>query len=118
MRYINLIFLFCISSNVLAASWIEAGDAIYVDVNSIKKNKGLVFYSSLENMTTMGLNSVVVTNEANCTEQKVTELDILYYGQPMGEGELVEKKTLNNLKSLEPNTKKYHAMKFACEKAK
>ena len=118
MRFINLIFLFCISSNALAASWIEAGDAIYVDVNSIKKNKGLVFYSSLENMTTMGINSVVVTNEANCTEQKVTELDILYYGQPMGEGELIEKKTLNNLKSIEPNTKKYHAMKFACEKAK
>ncbi len=118
MRYINLIFLFFITSNALAASWIEAGDTIYVDVNSIKKNKGLVFYSSLENMTTMGLNSVVVTNEANCTEQKITELTILYYGQPMGQGELVEKKTLNNVKSLEPNTKKYHAMKFACEKAK
>ena len=43
MRFINLIFLFCISSNALAASWIEAGDAIYVDVNSIKKDKGLVF---------------------------------------------------------------------------
>ena len=118
MRYVTLIFLVCISSNVLSASWIEAGDAIYVDVNSIKKNKGLVFYSSLENMTTMGLNSVVVTNEANCTEQKVTELNILYYGQPMARGELVEKKRLNNIKSLQPNTKKYKAMKFACEKAK
>ena len=118
MRYINLIYLFCISSNVLAASWIEAGEAIYVDVNSIKKNKGIVFYSSLENMTTMGLNSVVVTNEANCAKLKVTELNILYYGQPMGQGELVEKKTLNNINSLEPNTKKYHAMKFACQMAK
>ena len=66
-------------------------------------------------MTTMGLNSVVVTNEANCAERKVTELNILYYGQPMGQGELVEK-TLNNIKSLEPNTKKYHAMKFACKR--
>ncbi|GIR49225.1 MAG: hypothetical protein CM15mP58_13220 [Burkholderiaceae bacterium] len=115
MRYLNLIFLVCISSNVLSASWIEAGDAIYVDVNSIKKDQGLVFYSSLENMTTMGLNSVVVTNEANCAERKVTELNILYYGQPMGQGELVEK-TLNNIKSLEPNMKKYHAMKFACQR--
>ena len=118
MRYLNLIFLVCISSNVLSASWIEAGDAIYVDVNSIKKDKGLVFYSSLENMTTMGLNSVVVTNEANCAKRQVKELNILYYGQPMGQGELVEKKTLHNTKSLEPNTKKYHAMKFACQKAK
>ena len=118
MRYVTLIFLVCISSNVLSANWIEAGDAIYVDVNSIKKNKGLVFYSSLENMTTMGLNSVVVTNEANCREQKVTELDVLYYSQPMGQGELVEKKTSNNEKSLEPNTKEYHVMKFACERAK
>ena len=118
MRFINLIFLFCISSNTLATSWIEAGDAIYVDVNSIQKNKGLVFYSSLENMTTMGLNSVVVTNEANCANRIVTELNILYYGQPMGQGELVEKKTLNNVKSLKPNTNKYQAMKFACQKAK
>ena len=105
MRFVNLIFICCISSNALSASWIEAGDAIYVDVNSIKKDKGLVFYSSLENMTTMGLNSVVVTNEANCAERKVTELNILYYGQPMAQGELVEKKTLTNIKSLEPNTK-------------
>ena len=118
MRYLNLIFVFYVSSNALSASWIEAGVAIYVDVNSIKKDKGLVFYSSLENMTTMGLNSVVVTNEANCAERKVTELNILYFGQPMGRGELVEKKTLNNTKSLDPNTKKYHAMKFACQKAK
>ena len=118
MRYVNLIFLFCISSNALSANWIEAGDAIYVDINSIKKDKGLVSYSSLENMTTMGLNSVVVTNEANCAKRKVTELNILYYGQPMGQGELVEKRTLNNTKSLEPNTKKYYAMKFACQKAK
>ena len=118
MRYLNLIFLVCISSNVLSASWIEAGDAIYVDVNSIKKDKGLVFYSSLENMTTMGLNSVVVTNKANCAEQKVTQLNILYYGQPMGQGELVEKKTLHNIRSLEPNSNEYHAMKFACQNAK
>ena len=27
-------------------------------------------------------------------------------------------KTLNNIKSIEPNTKKYYAMKFACQKAK
>ena len=117
MRYVNLIFLFCISSNALSANWIEAGDAIYVDINSIKKDKGLVSYSSLENMTTMGLNSVVVINEANCAKRKVTELNVLYYGQPMGRG-TCRKKTLNNIKSLEPNTKKYHAMKFACQKAK
>ena len=66
----------------------------------------------------MGLNSVVITNEANCAERKVAELNILYYGQPMGQGELVEKKDLNKLMSLEPNTNKYHAMKFACKRAK
>ena len=116
MRYANLIFLFCISSNALSANWIEAGDAIYVDINSIKKDKGLVSYSSLENMTTMGLNSVVVTNEANCAERKVTELNILYYGQPMGQGELVERnfKQCNLLNQI----LKIPAMKFACQKAK
>ena len=91
MRYANLIFLFCISSNALSANWIEAGDAIYVDINSIKKDKGLVSYSSLENMTTMGLNSVVVTNEANCANRKVTELNILYYGNPVVRGNLSKK---------------------------
>ena len=70
MRYLNLIFLVCISSNALSASWIEAGDAIYVDVNSIKKDEGLVFYSSLENMTTMGLNSVVVTTKLTVQNKK------------------------------------------------
>ena len=118
MRYINLIFLLFVSSTALSAKWIEAGEAIYVNVNSIKKDKGLVFYSSLKNMTTMGLNSVVVTSEANCEEQKVTVLTISYYGQPMGKGELVEKKVLNSIKSLEPNTSEYKAMKFACEKSK
>ena len=98
MRYINLIFLFCISSNALAASWIEAGDAIYVDVNSIKKNKGLVFYSSLENMTTMGLNSVVVTNEANCAERKVTELEYFVLWPTHGPGGTCRKKNFKQYK--------------------
>ena len=39
MRFINLIFLFYFLKRI--ASWIEAGDTIYVDVNSVKKTKDL-----------------------------------------------------------------------------
>ena len=114
MPYIKLIVLFCFSSTALCANWVEAGGDIYVDVESIRKHRGVVSYSSLENMTTMGLNSMVIMNEANCSEAKVTELNIWYYGQPMGRGELVEKKVSNKIKLLEQNTKEYLAMKFAC----
>ena len=117
ISFIKIVSIICFSSTALSANWIKAGEAIYIDGDSIKKNHGSVSYSSLRNMTTMGLNSIIVLNKANCDEGKVTELNIYYYGQPMGQGELVEKKVANKRKQLMPNTNEYAAMKFACELA-
>ena len=117
MPFIKLLILVSISSATLSADWVEADKNIYVDIETIRKNNGIVSYKSLRNMTTMGLNSVVLVNHASCGENKVTELNILYYGQPMGEGDLVEEKVSNKIKSVKPNTSKYKVMKFACDRA-
>jgi len=94
---------------------VRASDTVYVDANSIKKKQGIVSYSSLANMTTMGLNSVVTFYKANCQEKIVTETKSVYYGQPMGKGELIQEETLNRSVSPKPNSTEYAAMKFACD---
>ena len=100
-----------------ASKWIEIGDSkagVFIDLESIKKSTGFLFYSSLENMTSMGLNSVIVRTKADCSKKMVIESIASYYGQPMGKGDLIEEETLISIESPGPESKSFAVMKFAC----
>ena len=115
----SLIVLLFFCTNVFANKWIKATDVedpIYVDVKGIKKNSEFVFYTSLSDTPLMGVNSVIVKNKVDCKKKKVIELNVAYYGQPMGKGPPVKEE--NNLKKEvfpKPLTTKYKVMKFACD---
>ena len=100
-----------------ASNWVEidySKDGVFIDLESIKKSTNFLFYSSLENMTSMGLNSVIVRTKANCAKKMVVESIANYYGQPMGKGDLIEEKTLIGIESPDPESKSFAVMKFAC----
>ena len=113
-----LMFCFLLFTyNTHASNWVEIGysqDGVFVDLESIKKNTNFLFYSSLENMTSMGLNSVIVRTKANCAKKMIIESIASYYGQPMGKGDLIEEETLTGIESLDPESKGFAVMKFAC----
>ncbi len=105
--------------NAYATKWVKVVDveeAIYIDAKSIKKNGVFVFYTSLANTPLMGVNSVIVRNKVDCEKEKVIELNVAYYGQPMGRGTPVkEEKNINNEVFPEPLTNTHNTMKFACD---
>ena len=121
-KLLLLLTLICFSVNVFAITWIEiieAKDTIYVDGDSIIQDRDFVFYSSLANTSSMGLNSVIIKNKVDCVEGKVIQLNVTYYGQPMGLGISYEEE--NIIKEgihPKPNSTLHTAMKFACERAK
>ena len=113
--FISCFLLFTYSTH--ASNWVEVNhskDAFFIDLDSIKKSSNFLFYSSLENMTSMGLNSVIVKTKANCAKRMVIESIASYYGQPMGKGDLIEEETLSDIGSPDPESKSFAVMKFAC----
>ena len=100
-----------------ASNWVEIGyskDSVFIDLESIKKSTNFLFYSSLENMTSMGLNSVIIRTKANCEKKMIIESIASYYGQPMGKGDLIEEESLIDIESPGPESKSFAVMKFAC----
>lgn len=113
-----LIFCFLLFPyNIYASNWFEISHSkggVFIDLESVKKSSGFLLYSSLENMTSMGLNSVIFQTKADCTKGKIIESIANYYGQPMGRGDLIEVKTLRDIGSPEPESKSFATMKYAC----
>ena len=112
----SFLFFFCILG--YATKWtkiVDTGQTIYIDLSSIKKNNDYVFYSSLQNMASMGLNSVVIDNKADCIEESIVEFNVTFYDQTMGRGIPYEEEIdVEEIVYLKPNTTKYKLMKFAC----
>ena len=117
MKRLITFFLFYVSTHAHCANWTEAGKGIFVDIDSITSIQEYVSYMSLENMTTMGLNSVVIRNKADCSAEKITQIKAFYYGQPMGQGELVDEKTITKDIVAKQNSPAYVAMRFVCKQA-
>jgi hypothetical protein len=121
-KKILILVLLCFSIKTYAVKWVEVaeiGDTIYVDIESINKNRGFVFYSSLSNIASMGLNSVIIKNKADCEDNIIIELNTTFFGQSMGRGiSYEEDSTVKEEIHPRPNTTKYEVMKFACGVAK
>ena len=117
MKNLLMFYILLFAYSTYASSWVDINhskDSVFVDLESIEKSNNFLSYSSLENMTSMGLNSVVVRTKANCATRKVIESVASYYGQPMGKGDLIEEETLRDIGSLDPESKSFAIMKFAC----
>ena len=73
MKYSLFIISICLSAKALTSSWVEVSgptDSVYIDIDNITKDRGFVFYSSMSNMSSMGLNSVITKIKADCNEKK------------------------------------------------
>ena len=117
MKNLFMFYFLLFTYSTHASNWVEidhSKDGVFIDLESIKKSTNFLFYSSLENMTSMGLNSVIVRTKANCATRKVIESVASYYGQPMGKGDLIEEKTLSDIGSPDPESKSFAIMKFVC----
>ena len=117
MKNLFMFYFLLFTYSTHASNWVEidhSKDGVFIDLESIKKSTNFLFYSSLENMTSMGLNSVIVRTKANCATRTVIESVASYYGQPMGKGDLIEEETLRDIGSLDPESKSFAIMKFAC----
>ena len=121
MKNLLMFYILLFAYSTYASSWVEidhSKDGVFVDLESIEKSTNFLFYSSLENMTSMGLNSVIVRTKANCATRTVIESVASYYGQPMGKGDLIEEETLSDTGSPDPESKSFAIMKFACSYGK
>ena len=67
MRKFLVIILLCSSCKSYALTWVGIDDTEvqitnYLDIDSVKKGGEFVFYTRLENVASMGLNSIVIRN--------------------------------------------------------
>ena len=122
MKNFSVIFFVCLSTKVLASNWVEVvgtADSSYIDVDNITKDSGYVFYSSMSNMSSMGLNSVIIESKADCSKKKVIELTKTFYGQTMGRGIKYEEENSEKTEFYPENGSTEHRiMKFACQHLK
>ena len=119
---LTVIYFLIFTQNTFAFEWVKvvgAEDAVYIDITSIKNDRKFVFYKSLNDTPSMGVNSMIFTNKADCIQKKIIELKIDYFGQPMGKGAVI-KEEKNIKKEINPkaNTSKYKELKFVCNQKK
>ena len=99
----------------------EQGNSFYVDINSIKKHNGFVYYWELTDYLEPleGIaNSSIVKYKVDCGEEKRTWLNDTYYSQSKGRGRIVEDNSNNIIDYPKPKEVRYTVMKFACNNAR
>ena len=127
MKKLLLLTLLCFSINGFAYNWKKVGESRwgdwYVDVDSIKKRNGFVYYWTLIDYfepIEKNINSGITKFKVDCVEEKLTFLNATTYTQSMGKGRIVYEDnysfTLPSF-ALSPKNDTYQ-MKFACDNAK
>ena len=126
MKVILLTTLLLFSINGFAFNWkkvveSKSGDIYHVDVDSIKKHNGLVYYwmlvDYLEPIHSVA-NSIISKWKVDCVEEKETFMNSTWYSQSMGKGKIIYEDTPNKIEYPNPNTVDYIVMKFACNNAR
>ena len=126
MKTIFFSILILFSVNGFAFNWKKViantvGDSYYVDINSIKKRNGLVYYWELGDYLeplTGGANSSIFKYKVNCVEEKVTLLNLTLYSQSMGKGRIIGEDSPNKIEYPKPKEVGYIVMKFVCDHTK
>jgi len=135
IRYCLFSIILLISHSINASNWQEFGvDSNgyihYVDIDNIDEGNGVIYYWSLVDFsekTNLGTRSNVNKYKADCAEEKQTWLSYAYFSESMGKGKKITKlvpvwnhygSTLNEIRSLAPNSIEYRLMRFVCGKSK
>ena len=111
---------FCI--NGFSINWKKvivdrSGDSYYVDVDNIKEQNGLLYYSRLEDYLEPrnGEYSFIRKFKVDCTKGKRIWLSDTFYNQPMGRGKITGKINPKKISYPKPNSIGYIVMKFSCD---
>ena len=130
-----LLFIFLYSSySAFADKWHKIshdndGMTYYVDVDTIKKEDNFVYYRNLIDFsepTKTGILSNIHTFKVDCVREKQIWLSNTFYSQSMATGKIITNgvpvwnhygSTLNEIRSLTPNSIEHTIMKFICDKA-
>ena len=111
---------FCI--NGFSINWKKvivdrSGDSYYVDVDNIKEQNGLLYYSRLEDYLEPrnGDYSFIRKFKVDCTKGKRIWLSDTFYNQPMGRGKITGKINPRKISYPKPNSIGYIVMKFSCD---
>ena len=125
MKQLIFIFFLFISINGFAVKWEKLtdgydGNSTYIDIDNIKKNKGRVYYHSLIDFLKPKKDSfsVVSSYKVDCGEEQMTWLSTTYYTQPMGEGEIISKPTVQQIRFPQLDTNARKELVFVCKFAK
>ena len=104
------------------------GHIHYVDMDNIEEGNGVIYYWSLMDFletTTLGTRSNVSKYKVDCIDEKQTWLSYAYFSESMGKGKKITSlvpvwnhygSTLNEIRSLTPNSIEYRLMRFVCGK--
>ena len=95
----------------------RSGDSYYVDVDNIKKQNGLLYYSRLEDYLRPrnGDYSFIRKFKVDCTKGKRTWLSDTFYNQSMGRGQITREINLKKVSYPKPNSIGFIVMKFSCD---
>ena len=129
-----LLFIsFLLSFSSFASNWQEFGKDSnghihYVDMDNIEKANDVIYYWSLMDFlekTNLGTRSNVSKYKVDCADEKQTWLNSAYFSESMGKGKKITSlvpvwnhygSTLNEIRSLTPNSIEHRLMRFVCGK--
>ena len=132
MKNCFLFIIFLLSFSAHANNWQEFGKDSnghihYVDMDNIEEGDGVIYYWSLMDfleITTLGTRSNVSKYKVDCAYEKQTWLSYAYFSESMGKGKKITKlvpvwnhygSTLNEIRSLTPDSIEYRLMRFVCK---
>ena len=122
MKKLLLFALLGFSINGFSVDWKKvivdrSGDSYYVDVDNIKKQNGLLYYSRLEDYLRPrnGDYSFIRKFKVDCTKGKRTWLSDTFYNQPMGRGKITREINPKKVSYPKPNSIGFTVMKFSCD---
>ena len=127
MKTILFSILILFSVNGFSFNWkkvsVDSVGDLYVDVDvdSIKKHNGLIYYWLLVDLLEpfqSGTNSYIDKFKVDCREEKQTQLNFTAYSQSMGKGRILFEDTPNEILYPKPKEVRYIVMKFVCDYAK
>ena len=105
MKKVIVIILLTYSMSGFAVKWEKIaegydGNSIYIDLDSVKKNKSRVYYSNLIDFLAPKQKSYSVVSKfkVDCGEEQMSWLSTTFYSQPMGTGEIVSKSTIRQIR--------------------
>ena len=122
MKKLIVIILLTYSINGFAVRWEKitedySGSSIYIDIDSIERNKSRVYYSSLIDFLEPKQKSysAVSKYKVDCGEEQMSWLSMTFYSQPMGQGKINSKSTVKQIRLPQTDVFARAELLFVCK---